>query len=151
MKTYINKIEQNLTHFNIENKTVSKRGVDWHLDHILRVMASVTAQLKQSNPEDYVKTFNFKRELIFFTKKIPTGRVQAPKHVNTLTEINRDDVNSLLDKAKQNEIEFTTLSKNAYFNHPFFGHLNKKQTKRFLEVHTHHHLKIIDRIINSKV
>jgi|TARA_R110002012_G_scaffold233759_1_gene407102 hypothetical protein len=149
MKTYITKIEQVIPHFNTVNTNVSNRGVDWHLDHILRVMASVTSQLKQSNPDDYVKTFNFKRELIFLTKKIPKGRVQAPKHVNTLTEIDKNEVKSLLEKAKENEISFSTIPKNAYFNHPFFGHLNRNQTKRFLQVHTHHHLNIINDIIKT--
>lgn len=150
MDKYINKIEQHLIHFNTENKGVSNRGVDWHLDHILRVMVSVTSQLKKSNPDDYIKTFNLKRDLIFLTKQIPTGRVQAPKHVNTLTKINKQEVLSLLEKVKINNSQYSKLPKNAYFNHPFFGHLNRKQTKRFLEVHTHHHLKIIDRILTFK-
>ena len=36
---------------------------------------------------------------------------------------------------------------NAYFRHLIFGNLNKKRTIRFLQIHTAHHLKIIQDIL----
>jgi len=39
-----------------------------------------------------------------------------------------------------------TLPKDRYFEHPFFGKLKLKQTINFLEIHTMHHLDIIEDI-----
>ena len=41
------------------------------------------------------------------------------------------------------------LHANSNFKHPYFGVLNLKMTKRFLEIHTNHHLKIIKEILQS--
>ena len=147
MKNQLTQIENALIHFNDTNNAVSKRGVDWHLDHVLRIIVGVNSQLKQSNPSEFKSSFNFKRLVVLTTGKIPRGKAKAPTHVNTLTEINKNEVLSFLEKAKEQSIEFNNLNKNAHFNHPYFGLLNKKETKRFLEVHNNHHLKIIKDII----
>ncbi|MEO0902674.1 MAG: hypothetical protein AAFY00_11940, partial [Bacteroidota bacterium] len=39
------------------------------------------------------------------------------------------------------------LSEDAHFEHPNFDVINKGQTKRFLKIHTGHHLKIIKDIL----
>jgi hypothetical protein len=51
-----------------------------------------------------------------------------------------------LQTAKNNIEKMKHLPKNAFFKHPFFDHLNKKDTYKFLQLHTIHHLKIIEEI-----
>jgi hypothetical protein len=42
---------------------------------------------------------------------------------------------------------FNDLEKNSFFIHPLFKQLNKKQTIKFLKLHTNHHFKIIKDIL----
>jgi len=149
MQDIISKLEESLNYFEHNNPTISNRAVDWHIDHCIRIIVGVCSNLKKSNPGDYNKTFNLKRALILKSGYIPRGKAKAPKHVNTLDAINKTEVVSLINKAKTSVEEIKTLPKSSYFSHPFFGDLNLKQTQRFLKVHTKHHLKIIDDIVNS--
>jgi hypothetical protein len=43
--------------------------------------------------------------------------------------------------------ELTGLHPNSFFVHPFFGKLNLKATIKMLEIHTKHHIYIINDII----
>jgi hypothetical protein len=42
------------------------------------------------------------------------------------------------------------VSRDHFFEHPYFGKLKLKETIRFLEIHTQHHLDIIRDIIMNK-
>jgi hypothetical protein len=53
---------------------------------------------------------------------------------------------SSLQKVKSALQEWDSFDKNAHFPHPYFGKLNKKSTEWFLNLHTKHHLKIMDDI-----
>jgi hypothetical protein len=50
--------------------------------------------------------------------------------------------------ANLNQLE--KINKNQFIEHPYFGHLNKKETEKFLYIHTLHHLKIIKDLIKKK-
>ena len=50
-----------------------------------------------------------------------------------------------LTKSKIQELEIIDSKK--YFNHPVFGHLKLSKTIKFFEIHTNHHLKIINDIL----
>ena len=144
------KIDNAFHHFNKANKAVSNRAVDWHLDHVLRITVGVISALKKSDSLQYKSSFNMKRLIILSTGYIPRGKVKAPKHVNKLEQIDKTEVISFFEKTRLEYTKLNEIPKNAYFEHPFLGQLNKKQTLRFLKVHTNHHLKIIDDIITSK-
>ena len=126
---------------------VSLKGVGWHIDHLLKVLVSVSESLKKSNPETYKWEFNFLRTIIFTIQTIPIGKGKAPKSVVAVGEINEEDIYDQLKKAKQLLLEIDNISSNSYFNHPYFGLLNLRLSKQFLRIHTRHHLKIIRKII----
>ncbi len=128
------------------NFDISKSNVAWQIDHSLKVINGIVYVLKNSNPDDYKWNFNFKRSLIFTLSKIPRGKAAAPKAVQSFEVITKDKLFIQAEIAKKNVAELNNLKKNHNFNHPFLGILNLKQTIQFLNIHTDHHLKIINDI-----
>lgn len=139
-----------LKHFDKKDNAISKSGVDWHLDHNLRVIYAVFKTLQQSHEKDYKPSFNFKRTLVFFTKKFPRGKAKAPKAIISKSAIVKDVIEDRIKTTKILLKELENLPKKSNFNHHIFGMLNLKQTTQFLQIHTAHHLKIIDDIISSQ-
>ena len=142
-------IESHIPQRNQENILVSKATVGWQLDHTLKVFNAVSLALKNSNPKDYKRQFNYWRSLLFPLGYIPRGKVKAPKIVLPPEVITKEDLKAQLQTAKNFLDVLKTLPNNAYFRHFIFGMLSKKQTFRFLEMHTKHHLKIIRDILKK--
>jgi hypothetical protein len=130
-----------------ENLGVSKASVGWHLDHSLKVINSVCATLRVSNANDYKKEFNGLRILTFTLGFFPRGKAKSPKRVLPPAIIKKKDIENQLEEAIKNIVSIKELQENQYFTHPLFKQLNKKQTVRFLKLHTNHHLKIIRDIL----
>jgi hypothetical protein len=130
-----------------ENLSVSKASVGWHLDHSLKVINSVCATLRVSNANDYKKEFNGLRILTFTLGFFPRGKAKSPKRVLPPAIIKKKDIENQLEEAIKNIASIKELQENQYFTHPLFKQLNKKQTVRFLKLHTNHHLKIIKDIL----
>ncbi|MFT6065240.1 MAG: hypothetical protein ACJAQX_001109 [Polaribacter sp.] len=130
-----------------ENLSVSKASVGWHLDHSLKVINSVCATLGVSNANDYKKEFNGLRILTFTLGFFPRGKAKSPKRVLPPAIIKKKDIENQLEEAIKNIASIQELQENQYFTHPLFKQLNKKQTVRFLKLHTNHHLKIIRDIL----
>jgi hypothetical protein len=133
--------------YNQSNHAISEASVGWHIEHSLLVIKQITATVAQSEPKLYKSKFNVKRFVVFLTKTIPRGKAKAPKVVIPSEEITVD----LLQESLKNTYQAITYLKdceaNQYFMHPFFGQLNKKQTIKFLAIHTKHHLKIVRDIL----
>ena len=143
------KIKTNLSFKNEINSKVSKSSVGWHLDHALKVINTVSEKTIHSNPKDYKSSFNFKQWLILKLGFFPRGKAKAPKIVLPPKTILEAEIQQQLQTAKANIEKLEKCPVNAYFIHPLFGMLNKKQTLRFLQIHTNHHLKIVDDILNQ--
>ena len=141
LERQINQLEENIAHAHVSNSQISEGSVGWHIEHSLLVMITVISALKKSEPNSYRWVFNWKRTWIFFTQKIPRGRVKAPKYVDPL------HVTDVLAKVYQLLEEMKTLPSKTYFHHFIFGDLDLKDTHYFLRVHTHHHLKIMAELI----
>ena len=73
--------------FEEENLAVSNVNIGWQIDHSLRVTNQVISALVRSNPEEYKPRFNWRKYYIFFTKRIPRGKVRAPKGILPTEEI----------------------------------------------------------------
>lgn len=133
----------------ISNPEVSKSGVGWHLDHILKVINNISDSLAISNPSDYTSTFNTQRVFVLTTGFIPRGAAQAAASVTPPDTILLDSLRLQLENAKQNLNAFENLNAEAHYKHAVFDNLNRDQTRRFLEVHTRHHLKIVADILGQ--
>lgn len=129
------------------NSKVSNSTIGWQIDHSLLVINGIISQLEISNPNEYQPKWNFPKFMVFTMGKIPRGKAKAPKVVIPIQVATHEELITKLAAAKNNVLKLDTFSENQFFNHPFFKDLNVKQTKRFLTIHTKHHLKIIEDIL----
>ncbi|MFK7811147.1 MAG: DUF1569 domain-containing protein [Maribacter sp.] len=132
-----------LPQIDTSNPQVSKVSVGWHLDHMLKTILHICKGLTSSDPSSYKKNFNALRMFCHTFNFIPRGKAQSPKYVLPPIEIKTEDILAQLAKAKTHLQNLKGLDPNANINHPFFKQLNLSQSKRFMQVHTNHHLKII--------
>ncbi|HLO72821.1 MAG TPA: DUF1569 domain-containing protein [Flavobacterium sp.] len=145
----ISRLESKIIHYDATNLSISGESVGWHIEHSLKTIDQIIIATKKSNPGSYKWKFNFYRLLILdILNKIPRGKAKAPKIVRPEGTINPEVLQLSLQKVKKNLDVWNDLNKNNYFPHPYFGDLNKKPTEKFLVLHTNHHLKIIDDILN---
>lgn len=146
----IKQLESKIAHCKTINLAISGGSVGWHIEHSLKTIDQIVTACKNSNPSNYQWRFNFNRFLILtIVKKIPRGKAKAPKIVRPEGEISSETLGLSLSKVKGNLMDWEKLDKNAHFQHPFFGILNKKETDNFLALHTKHHLMIIKDILET--
>lgn len=129
------------------NPEVSKADIAWHLDHMLKTVNEISKVLKASNPNDFKSSLNAPRTMSLTFGYIPRGAAQSPEIVRPPEVILTKDIISQLQKAEQNIKVLNSLDENTYFEHPVFGIINKEMAIRFIQVHTNHHLKIIEDIL----
>jgi hypothetical protein len=142
----LDQLESHIPDFEKINLAVSQASIGWHIDHILLVINGIVAQLKKSDSEQYKWKFNWKRTYIETINKLPRGKGKAPKAVQPTEASSTEALIAKLDLAKKNSYELESLDPKCYFAHPYFGNLNVKKSIWFLELHTKHHLKIIEDI-----
>ncbi|MDP5104893.1 MAG: DUF1569 domain-containing protein [Polaribacter sp.] len=140
-------IKEHIQYLDKENLQVSKANIGWHLDHSLKVINNVFTTLKESKSEEYQQKFNGLRFLTFTLGFFPRGKARSPKRVLPPEVILKKDVENQLETAIKNLKAIDNINKNQFFTHPLFHQLNKKQTIKFLGLHTNHHLKIVKDIL----
>ena len=150
LQSIITQLESHIPDFEKTNLTVSTSTIGWQIEHSLLVINKVVSEIKKSNPSDYKWKFNKNRFLVqTILRKIPRGRVRAPKTVQPSEEITLEHLKSQLEITRNNLAGLQSLEAKNYFTHPFMGDLNLKTTIDFLGLHTKHHLKIIEDILNA--
>ncbi|WP_396165947.1 DUF1569 domain-containing protein [Flavobacterium sp.] len=141
------RLENHISNFEKTNPNVSNSTVGWQIDHCLLVINGIIGQLEISDPSKYQPKWTFPKFMVFTTGKIPRGKAKAPKVVIPTQVATQEELIAKLAAAKNNVLKLDTFSENQFFNHPYFKDLNVKQTKKFLTIHTKHHLKIIQDIL----
>lgn len=129
------------------NSKISAKGTYWHIDHSLQVLQGVTEALKNSDPKDYQPKFSFTKLIIMSTGYIPRGKGRAPKQTLPQNELSQEELLLQLEKVKLGITDLDQLDNEKTFKHPLFGWLNLKDTIKFMGIHTHHHVKIIEDIV----
>jgi hypothetical protein len=147
LASQISFFESQIENCNITSKAISEANIGWHIAHCNLVMVSIVNALTASNPEAFLGKFNWKKSVVFFTCKIPRGKGKAPERVKPRDVATIQSLQLIIEEAKQKIKLLDGLNKNVFFEHPYFGNLNLKETKKFLEVHNHHHTKIIKDIL----
>jgi len=146
----LNQLEAKISNGENLNPAISKGSVAWHIEHSLLTINLIINALIQSNPKNFKWKFSFMRMVVLLTKKIPRGKAKSPKVVLPQENISNESLVRHLLLTKDSIMNLESLSKDKYFTHPYFGDLKLNQTIRFLEIHTQHHLEIIEDIISNK-
>jgi len=144
----IKELESKIPNQEDYNPEISKSNVGWHIEHILLTNKMILEAVEKSNPADYTWSFKLPRIVVFTMNKIPRGRAKAPKVVVPKTY----DEQTLLEHLKIVTAKIQGLenmSSDKYFDHPYFGNLRLNKTIKFLEIHTKHHLEIINDIMKK--
>lgn len=149
LKQLVAEIEMYIPQKEIKNSAVSASTIGWQLDHSLKVINAVCQWTINSNPKDYKWKFNFWRSVLLPLGYFPRGKAKAPKHVLPSEVITSNALKQQLETAKAFIPTIANLPNDVYFKHPLFNMLTKRQTIRFLEIHTNHHLKIVKDILKK--
>ncbi|NRB82376.1 MAG: DUF1569 domain-containing protein [Winogradskyella sp.] len=148
LSQYLNRFEAVIPQFETKNLKASKSSVGWQIDHSLKVINGIIHQLKASS-----NNIKPKRTLLgnfcLITRYIPRGKGKAPKVVLPPDTIKLNNLKEQLEVARIAIVDYSEINTKATFKHPYFGILNKTSTFKFLEVHTKHHLKIIEDILKD--
>ncbi|MCX6209002.1 MAG: DUF1569 domain-containing protein [Bacteroidetes bacterium] len=141
----LDELESKIQDQELIKKEVSASSIGWHLEHTFLVINQIINILKQSNPNQYSFTFKPIKYIVFFTGKIPRGKAKNPKNVepNLFT---KETLMQHLVTTKRSIKELNIIAKNQFFKHPFFGDLKLNEAIKFIQIHTKHHLKIINDI-----
>jgi hypothetical protein len=143
----LNELDACIPHQHVTRPGVSNASVGWHIEHSILTFCLVINRITESDPKQYSPKFSFIKFFILTFKKIPRGKGRAPDIVKPVQEITPASLMQGVAKARQKAGEILKLDSNSYFEHPYFGHLNLASTKKFLEIHTKHHLDIIRDIL----
>lgn len=149
LKDKLNEIESYIVYRDSLNKEVSKVPISWHLDHTLITINKIYKVMNASDIKKYKKRFNFSRTILFTLNKIPRGRAESPDSVRPSEIIVTDSIYAHLKNARENINLIDSLPQKAHFTHPYVGTLNRRQAKKFLKIHTEHHLKIVRDILKQ--
>ncbi len=139
----LSELESYLPQMDKTNPSVSKSDVGWQIDHALRVLRGISWQLEESNPDEFRQKFNIKRKLFLMVGIIRRGTARVPKSVVNDKEVTEESIRSFLEKTKEQVKKIDALPAKSFFIHPYLGFFDKKESIRFIEIHTEHHLKII--------
>jgi len=144
----IKELESFLPKIKVCNESVSIANIGWHIEHTTKSMYGISKALLASDPKKYKWTFNFYRYFFTYLNYIPRGR-KAPKSVKVESSGDVKIIKKNIEKVRIIAQKLDALPKNSYFYHPYFGDMNKDIAIRFINVHAHHHLKIMKDILNA--
>lgn len=123
-----------------------------HLDHLMRVAASIAELIMATDAAPLSRGINVVGRLILSVGRIPRGRAAAPERFRA----ERTDGAALLDALGRLEASVARIAADGVarrrvptVKHPRFGGLTPPQALRFMAVHNDHHLRIIDDILGK--
>ncbi|MFY0591071.1 hypothetical protein [Roseivirga sp.] len=149
MEKHFDKIESLIPKRDSANLKISKSDVAWHIDHMLKVVNKIYDTLATSDPKQYKYQLSLSRPFVFLWGDFPRGIATSPKAVLPPEMIKDEDIYAQLEEARNKMAQLDDLPKKSFFYHFAFKNLNRRRTRRFIEVHTKHHLKIIRDILKG--
>ena len=148
--TFIDELQSAIADKDLFSESVSSVNIGWQVEHSLLVLNAVSRTLKSSEPKEFTKKFNLLKLVLFTVGKFPRGKAQSPKSVRPKSELSAEELGKLAMTVRENVSNLSSLESGKFFKHPMFGNLRLKDSIRFLELHTEHHLRIIRAIQKSR-
>lgn len=142
LTSLLTEINTLIPHHRVLNPAVSGTSIGWHIEHSLLTINRIVEALKMQGPDGFQRRFNISRVIVFGIGKIPRGRAKAPGIVRP-NQFDESSLQQHLISTYENIKELEKIPPQHYFNHPYFGHLKVKPAKKFLIIHTQHHLFIM--------
>lgn len=142
-------LEQKIELGNQRDETISEASVIWHINHSFMVVNEVSKAIFVSNPLDYQWKFNKNKFVVFLLNKIPRGKAKAPAKSRPFENFDSESTQKLYNEMLENLLQMKNIDKNCNFKHPIFGVINKKDTLKFLYIHTKHHANIVDEVLKK--
>lgn len=149
LSLYVDELQSAIANKDSSSASISSVNIGWQIEHSLLVLNSVSDALKSSEPKEFKKKFNLLKSVLFTVKRFPRGKAQSPKSVRPTSELPTEELEKLAEIARTNVANLSSLEPGQFFKHPIFGNLRLKDSIRFLELHTNHHLRIIRLIQKS--
>jgi hypothetical protein len=118
-----------------------------HLDHTIKVASGLLHVLNKEEIPRLPRGISLVGRLVLLTGWIPRGRGRSPERMLP-APATVDELQQRLTEmdAQIERIANRTAATPAFpiVRHPVFGGLTYGQALRFIAIHTHHHLKILD-------
>lgn len=147
LKHLLRTLEQFTHHQGLLNQSVSGASVGWHIEHSLLAIDSTIDALQHSNPNEYKWKLNVARIFVFSTGRIPRGRAEAPEPVRPRQQFTAEELRVHVGVSTTRLQELNHLHSRSFIAHPVFGSLSLDAAIRSLEIHTGHHIRIIQDIL----
>lgn len=148
LEAMMDELEGLIPDYEKTNTSISATSVGWHIAHSFMVLERMSMSVAQSDAAQFKKpSFSFKKWVVMLLGRIPRGRGKAPATVVPTETITLQIINERLASAKRAIEEMKTANEHGFMTHPIFGILNKKETLRFMQIHSHHHIAIAKEII----
>jgi hypothetical protein len=145
LEIFLRELETKISSHSFLQPNVSSSSIGWHIEHILLTINKIVEATSTSDASNFKFIFKPIKYIVFLTGKIPRGKAKNPKVVEP-EFFDESSLYSHLQKTKDVVLRLANIGKDKHFKHPYFGNLKLKDTIRFLEIHTDHHLKIINDI-----
>lgn len=132
---------------------VSGWSVAQHLDHSLKVGAGMLRRIVKPSTEA-MPALDWRGHAVLLLGRIPRGKGKSPAAVEGV-EVPAEALLAAHDActAVYREVADRPVlleARSRVMRHPYFGGLTAAQTLRFVEIHTDHHLRIVDDILSSR-
>jgi hypothetical protein len=116
----------------------------------MQIIKYICAALTAFKPAHYKPKFSFIKYYILWTSRIPRGWARSPILFNNKGEVKWSKLKGQLKEVRIGLRTLGDLNPKQHFQHPLFGHLNLKQAKMFIQIHTIHHLNIVNDILKAQ-
>ncbi len=125
---------------------VSGWSVGEHLDHLLIADGTLMDAIETPSTEE-LSPFSTVGRTLLLLRWIPRGRGRAPKRTQP-REVDAERLAAGVVEARDRSRRLQSLDarftdRRPVAKHPYFGGMSVAQCWRFMEVHHHHHLKIV--------